>query len=346
MLAVGLSVGLVTMATTWAYRASRPPPPKICGSPGGPPITAPRIKLRDGRHLAYKEHGVPAEAAKYKIIFVHGLSACRYGPVILKSLPQEFIEELGLYILSFDRPGYGESDPHPTQTLKSLALDIEELADHLELGSKFYVIGYSIGSHLVWGCLKYIPQRIAGATLLAPIINYWWQGLSPNLSTEAYYKQLSQDQWTLRVVHYIPWLTYLWNTQKWFPALSAVPGNPDIFSRNDLEIMSKKVIGPQIHKAHITQQGEFESLHRTLLVGFGNWEFSPIDLENPLPNNEGSVHLWQGDEDKLVDVKLQRFIAKKLPWIQYHELSGAGHFFPYAVGMSKVIINTLLFGEK
>ena len=99
-------------------------------------------------------------------------------------------------------------------------------------------------------------------------------------------------------------------------------------------------------QAHITQQGEFESVHRTLLVGYGNWEFSPIDLENPFPNNKGSVHLWQGDEDKLIDVKLQRFIAKKLPWIQYHELSGAGHFFPYDVGISKVIIMTLLFGEK
>ena len=58
--------------------------------------------------------------------------------------------------MSFDKPGYGESDPHPKQTLKSLALDIEELVDQLELGSKFYVIGYSIGSHLVWGCLNYI----------------------------------------------------------------------------------------------------------------------------------------------------------------------------------------------
>ena len=61
--------------------------------------------------------------------------------------------------MSFDKPGYGESDPHPKQTLKSLALDIEELVHQLELGSKFYVIGYSIGSHLVWGCLKYIPHR-------------------------------------------------------------------------------------------------------------------------------------------------------------------------------------------
>jgi pimeloyl-ACP methyl ester carboxylesterase len=61
--------------------------------------------------------------------------------------------------VSYDRPGYGESDPHPKQTVKSLALDIEELADQLDSGSKFYLMGNSIGGQLVWGCLKYIPHR-------------------------------------------------------------------------------------------------------------------------------------------------------------------------------------------
>lgn len=58
-----------------------------------------------------------------------------------------------------DKPGYGESDPHPNQTIESLALDIEELGDQLELGSKFYLIGNSMGGQAVWGCLKYIPNR-------------------------------------------------------------------------------------------------------------------------------------------------------------------------------------------
>jgi pimeloyl-ACP methyl ester carboxylesterase len=69
------------------------------------------------------------------------------------------LEELGVYIVSFDRPGYGESDPDPKRSVKSLALDVEELADKLELGSKFYVIGFSMGGQAVWGCLKFIPHR-------------------------------------------------------------------------------------------------------------------------------------------------------------------------------------------
>lgn len=72
---------------------------------------------------------------------------------------QKVVEELGLYIVSFDRPGYGESDPDPTRTLKSMALDIEELADQLQLGDRFYLVGFSMGGQTVWGSLKYIPHR-------------------------------------------------------------------------------------------------------------------------------------------------------------------------------------------
>lgn len=72
---------------------------------------------------------------------------------------QEVMEELGVYVLTFDRAGYGESDPNPKRSVKSEAFDIQELADQLHLGPKFYAIGVSIGSYPIWACLKYIPHR-------------------------------------------------------------------------------------------------------------------------------------------------------------------------------------------
>ena len=71
-----------------------------------------------------------------------------------------------------------------------------------------------------------------------------------------------------------------------------------------------------------------------------------MDLDNPFPNNEGSVHLWQGDDDRLVPVMLQRYIAQQLPWIHYHELPGAGHLFSLVGGMPDNIVKALLVGEK
>ncbi|KAJ4823398.1 hypothetical protein Tsubulata_032415, partial [Turnera subulata] len=191
-----------------------------------------------------------------------------------------------------------------------------------------------------------INCRLAGAALIAPAVNYWWPGFPANLSTEAYALQHPADQWALRVAHYAPWLTYWWNTQKWFRSSGVITGPPEVFSRQDLELLSQD---PERRKPRplVTSQGEFESLHRDLMVGFGTWEFDPImDIENPFPNQEGSVHLWQGDEDRLVPVSLQRYIVQRLPWIRYNELPGSGHMLPYIPQISRRIVKALLLGEK
>ncbi|KAJ0958697.1 putative alpha/Beta hydrolase [Helianthus debilis subsp. tardiflorus] len=96
----------------------------------------------------------------------------------------------------------------------------------------------------------------------------------------------------------------------------------------------------------VRQQGEYESIHRDLDIGFGTWQFDPTEIENPFPENKGSVHIWQGDEDILVPVTLQRYIAQQLPWIKYHELTGGGHMFPYAEGNSDAILKALLLGQS
>ena len=74
---VPIAVAVVVGVLGWAYQAIKPPPPKICGSPDGPPVTSPRVKLTDGRHLAYRETGVSKEEAKYKIIVVHGFDSSK-----------------------------------------------------------------------------------------------------------------------------------------------------------------------------------------------------------------------------------------------------------------------------
>ncbi len=67
-----IAVVFVVGILGWACSALKPPRPKICGSPDGFPITSPRVKLSDGRHLAYREVGVHKEQAKHKVIIVHG----------------------------------------------------------------------------------------------------------------------------------------------------------------------------------------------------------------------------------------------------------------------------------
>ncbi|XP_059627544.1 uncharacterized protein LOC132270384 isoform X2 [Cornus florida] len=310
----------------WAYQTLKPQSPKVCGSPNGPPVTSPRLKLSDGRYLAYKEMGVSKEKAKYRVIITHGYNSSKdlYVP-----LSQELLDEMGIYIVTFDRAGYAESDPNPKRSVKSEAFDIQELADQLQLGPKFYVVGLSLGAYTTWGCLKYIPNRLAGMALVVPFINPWWPSLPTKLCTEAFRKFLPRDQWGFRVAHYAPRL--FWLTQKLLPSTMMMSledfmeRNPEVYRKCDMEVLSRmsQILMDNGHK--VQQQGVYESLYRDVMVLFGKWEFDPTELEDPFPDGEGSVHLWQGYEDGIVSFQLQRYIAQKLPWIKYHEVPGIGH---------------------
>ena len=94
----------------------------------------------------------------------------------------------------------------------------------------------------------------------------------------------------------------------------------------------------------MTQQGEHESLNRDILASFGSkWEFDPIvDLSNPFPDNNGSVHIWQGCEDRIIPIAFTRFIAEKLPWIQYHEVLNGGHLIIHDAEKFEAIVRALL----
>ncbi|XP_031388704.1 uncharacterized protein LOC116201570 isoform X2 [Punica granatum] len=236
-IAIAVTVGFIG----WAYHSLKPPPPKICGSRNGPQITSPRIKLSDGRHLSYREMGVPKEEAKYKIIVIHGFDISKD---ITLPVSQELIEELRIYFLFFDRAGYGESDPNPSRTVKSEAFDIQELADQLQIGPRFYIIGISMGAYPAWSCLKYIPHRLSGAALVVPFVHYWWPSFPTQLSREALRKLPVPDQWTFRVAHFAPWLLHWWMTQKWFTSLSIMAGNMELFSPSDHEILKKWMENP------------------------------------------------------------------------------------------------------
>ncbi|KAM0835834.1 hypothetical protein ACQ4PT_062690 [Festuca glaucescens] len=336
-----LSIVLFVILSALLYQQIQPPAPKICGSRDGRPVTAPRTKLKDGRHLAYMESGVPKEEAKYKIIFVHGFDSCRHDAL---PISPEVAQELGIYLLSFDRPGYGESDPDPARSEKSIALDIEQLADNLQLGPKFHLIGFSMGGEIMWSCLKYIPHRLSGVATLAPVGNYWWSGIPSNVSRDAWYQQLPQDQWAVWVSHHLPWLTYWWNTQKLFPPSSVITYNPAILSEEDAMLMKK--FGMRPYFPMIRQQGEYNSLHRDMMVGFGKWDWSPLDLKDPFAGGEGKVHLWHGAEDLMVPASLSRYISERLPWVIYHELPKSGHLFPVDSGNADAIVKSLLLGDQ
>nr|GLL32381.1 probable lysophospholipase BODYGUARD 1 [Ipomoea trifida] len=318
-----------------------------------PVVTSPRVRLSDGRFLAYRERGVPKIKSSYRIIIVHGFGSskdmsfmasdsfmarklvsnvavviCERDPcLMIKELlvewsdsalvPQELLDELGVYILIYDRAGYGESDHNPKRTLKSEASDIEELADLMQLGPK-----------------------LAGVALVVPFVNYKWRSLPNNLTRDDYRKQLCQ--WVIWITRHARGLLHWWLTQSIFPSASVLDQNPQFFCEKDLEVL-KNTPGYQL----FTQDGlrsrkVFDSLCRDCNVAFGKWDFDPLELSNPYPKNESSVHIWQGYKDKVVPVELQRHVWERLPWIRYHEVPDGGHLLVYDTAVCEAILRSLL----
>ncbi|KAJ0958729.1 hypothetical protein HanPSC8_Chr01g0042081 [Helianthus annuus] len=105
----------------------------------------------------------------------------------------------------------------------------------------------------------YSSCKLAEATLIAPVVNYWWPCLPSNLSQQAFSKQFLQDQWCLRVAHHSPSLTYWWNMQKWFPSLTVIAHGPDILSRQDRKLKRIFTAGRAGVEEQVRQQGEYET---------------------------------------------------------------------------------------
>ena len=93
------TLSLVGMAA-WFYQTIQPPPPRICGTPNGPPVESSRVRLKDGRNLSYKEWGVSKEEARRKIIYIHGFDSCKYDvPPLSKVISLLAIDPLKPFLI-------------------------------------------------------------------------------------------------------------------------------------------------------------------------------------------------------------------------------------------------------
>ena len=124
----------------------------------GQPIRDERVRLRDGRALAYAEwgdlHGPP-------VFFFHGSPLSR-----LWCPDEEATQAAGVHLVAVDRPGFGRSDLQPGRRLVDWPLDVAELADALGI-DRFAVAGYSAGGPYAVACAALIGERVTRAGLVS-----------------------------------------------------------------------------------------------------------------------------------------------------------------------------------
>ena len=112
------------------------------------------VTLRDGRTLAYAEHGSPSGRA---IIYCHGVPSSRVeGDLIIDPAT---VSALGLRVIVPDRPGMGHSQPQSGRRIVDWPNDVIDLAGALGLDT-FGVVGSSGGAPYAAACGALLPDRV------------------------------------------------------------------------------------------------------------------------------------------------------------------------------------------
>lgn len=111
-----------------------------------------RVRLRDGRSLAFADWGDPRGRP---VVMFHGMPATR-----LQCPDADATLAAGVRLITVDRPGYGGSDPRPGRSLLSWADDFAELHAHLDL-PPCPVMGWSGGGPYALACSFRLPAIVS-----------------------------------------------------------------------------------------------------------------------------------------------------------------------------------------
>lgn len=127
------------------------------------------VRTPDGRTLAVQDTGDPGG----KPVLVHmGTPGSRhlYGP------NQRDARERGLRLISYDRPGYGDSSPNPGRLVADCAGDVRAICAELGI-DRLAMWGISGGGPHVLACAALLPDLVAAAASLASLAPYDAEGL-------------------------------------------------------------------------------------------------------------------------------------------------------------------------
>ena len=269
------------------------------------------FRLPDGRALGYTEYGDPGGTP---VFFFHGSPGSR-----LQRHPDASIaSELGVRIITIDRPGYGLSDFQPERTLLHWPADVAQLADALHL-ERFAAIGLSGGGPYLLACAYAMPERLTAAIVVS--------GMGPLDEADALEGVMPSMRLGLGIVRRAPWLARL----ALEPAARILRLNP-IAVKKLLPVAMPKVdqetfAQPDIQaidREDLTEAYRHggQALHREVVTLTRPWGFRLQDIHT-------KIHLWHGEQDTTVPVKLARYVARTLPDCEIHFYPGEGHTLIY-----------------
>lgn len=268
------------------------------------------VRTPDGRRLAVCQRGDPDGAP---VMLFHGTPGSRLGPV-----PRPMtLHASGIRLLTFDRPGFGESDRQPGRTVASVAADACSVADALGI-DRFAVLGRSGGGPHALACAALLPERVTRAAAMVALAPRdamgaeWFAGMTPG-NVEAYTQAFTNPEALRRVL------------DNRAARMRADPASLLANIDEGLEPTDRAVIG-QANIRHELVAAYAAAVSRSAdgwyddaLALAAPWGFDPADIRVP-------VYLWHGAEDRFSPISHTRWLGERIPRATVDLEPRASHF--------------------
>jgi pimeloyl-ACP methyl ester carboxylesterase len=278
------------------------------------------IDAIDGRKIAVKEWGAPDGNP---VFLLHGTPGSRLGPV-----PRPLVlYQLGIRLITFDRPGYGRSDRRSGRLVADVAADVRAIADFLEL-DRFGVLGRSGGGPHALACAALLPGRTTRAAVLVGLAPSEADGLDwfadMTESNIGAYREARDGGFQV--------------TARLGPMADQIRANPAQLVTNiyeELDQSDRRIVADVGIKRQLVENYAEAVRHSAdgwvddLLAFTAPWGFDPGSIEIP-------TMLWHGENDTFSPVGHSRWLGEQIPSSVVIVEPGSAHF-----GALNVVPNAL-----
>ncbi len=262
------------------------------------------MSLADGRALGWSELGDPDG---FPVLNNHGGLLCRLDVEPVHGAARE----MGVRIVSPDRPGIATSDRKPGRDTLDWADDVVELLDHLgidELGN----MGWSMGGQYALAVTHRLGSRVRATAVIAGC---------PPIDDAATFAELNDmDTRLTRMSADHPALA-----RTTFAALGRLEG---MFPERMAKLSTRRS-GPADRAATVDHAHwlganmaaaarDARGMVDEYLAWAKPWRFGLDDVPGP-------VAVWQGSDDDLVPAVWGERLASSIPGARLHRLDGEGH---------------------
>ena len=269
------------------------------------------IELEDGAVVAFEEYG---DTNGVPVMFCHGWPSSR----TMAQLTDEPARDLGIRIISADRPGISGSSLQPDRKLTDWPRLVERIADYLGIHD-FRMLAISGGAPYAYATAATMPERVRAIAIV---------GGAPPLA------EISDTNGLLPLYR---WMLSLYRTQPQLlrrlfylarPVLSLRP--PLRFRPLLLKMLLLRPCDAESLRDAAAFEAIFESQRRAWRASAEGvvadaqiyaqpWGFAIEDVRVP-------VRLWHGKQDRAFSVHLAEELAKRLPNCHTRFVDGAGHY--------------------